>query len=228
MKEHPIIMQAESVRAILNGTKTQTRRVIKGQPEPGCRIGNYSDNKSNIVEWVFADSDGDPIDEPSFNCSYGVIGDHLWVKEMWRTGGDLDAFNATQIREFAQEAGYAEGPYGPLWYSGGVYRTWGGADMHDFGKPGKKRNSRFMPRWASRITLEITVVRVERVQDISEEDAKAEGVDAVSMDAVPRGAVWSRRQDFAQLWDLINAKRGYSWDKNLWCWVIEFRRISDD
>jgi hypothetical protein len=83
-----------------------------------------------------------------------------------------------------------------------------------------------MPRWASRITLEITGVRVERVQEISERDARAEGIQPVLEDGI-----WSHnghvlpRDGFADLWDSVNAKRGYSWDVNPWVWVLEFKQI---
>ena len=83
-----------------------------------------------------------------------------------------------------------------------------------------------MPYEAARSLFRITNIRVQRVQDISEGDAIAEGVDAVSMADVPRQDTWSRRQDFAQLWDSINAKRGYGWDVNPWVWVVSFKMVA--
>jgi hypothetical protein len=82
-----------------------------------------------------------------------------------------------------------------------------------------------MPRWASRITLEIVDVRCQRLQEIKEDDAVREGVDAVSQDDVPRQASWTRRQDFAQLWDRLNGKRGFGWKVNPVVWVIEFKKV---
>jgi hypothetical protein len=100
-------------------------------------------------------------------------------------------------------------------------------DWMNPGFAGKWRPSIFMPRWASRITLKITDVRVERLQDISEDSAMAEG--AQKYGETPDGEllfdVGSYRYGFKLLWDSINAKRGYGWDANPYVWVIEFRRV---
>jgi hypothetical protein len=85
-----------------------------------------------------------------------------------------------------------------------------------------KRSSIFMPRWASRLTLEITAVRVERLKDITIEDAQAEGVTPLGVEG--DGRRW--RASFRELWDSLNAKRGYGWDKNPWAWVISFKRVT--
>jgi hypothetical protein len=132
-------------------------------------------------------------------CPYGQVGDRLWVRETWwrdQSGGCW---------------GYkAEG------------REWPPSNCG-----GKAMSSIFMPRWASRITLEITDIRVERLQEITEEDAWAEGCSptdtlAYQMSAYPS---WNGKLRFKELWDSLNAKRGYGWDKNPWVWVISFRRL---
>ena len=142
------------------------------------------------------------VEWASTHCPYGVPGDRLWVRETWRNGTPM--LN------------------GPDLNGAVAYR----ADYPDSGHLIKWRPSIFMPRRASRITLEIVSVRVERVQDISEADAKAEGV------RQPVPGSWYRhvkrdcyRCGFEALWDSINAKRGYGWDVNPWVWIIEFKQI---
>ncbi len=164
MKERPIMFSGEMVRAILEGRKTQTRRVWK-RPE------------LRKADWEIGDS--------SIACPYGEVGDRLWVRETW-CGGQ----HGMPVH---YKASWTEHEYGPAW------------------KP-----SIHMPRKYSRITLEITGVRVERVQDMSVEDAINEGIGLSSVD--PLGS-------FGQLWDSINAKCGYGWGVNPWVWVVEFKRV---
>lgn len=188
MKERPILFSTDMVRAIRDGRKTMTRRVVKGNPG---KLG-FS---------PFACKHDDYLDEHGrqYSCPYGVPGDRLWVRETWCTSPAYDKWKPRDL------------PIGcPIWY-----RAQADDDMS------KWRPSIFMPRWASRINLIVKDVRVELVQDISEDDAWCEGV---SMDEVldipcsgPMGvAVFSR------LWNSINAKRGYGWDSNPWVWVVEF------
>jgi len=168
-REHPILFSAAMIRAILAGTKTQTRRVIKPQPSGMDDHRRYLSVLSDVYQ------------------KYGRPGDLLWVRETW---------------------GPCEGGF--------CYR----ADESDGAKPddGRWHSARFMPRFASRITLETTDVRVERVRDISEGDAMCEGAEA--------GLDVTATDRFARLWDLINAKRGYGWDANPWVWVISFKRVA--
>jgi len=197
MTERPILFSAEMVRAILDGRKTQTRRVMKVQPEhtpaveltPGGQV------------WAIWPSD---IPSPEGKdaerfcaCPYGLPGDRLWVRETWAIDvaemPPIDANGNPTCREvFMYRADGDEGIY-------------------------KWSPSIFMPREASRITLEVVKVRAERVQDISEADIAAEGVSAIGV--MPRWA-------FHELWDAINGKRA-PWDSNPWVWVIEFKRISN-
>ena len=223
MKERPILFSSEMVRAILDNRKTQTRRVIKPQPPADLKWGGWligtTGNKREIGSATWDDEiDGVSHRKHSAKCPYGDPGDHLWVRETW---ADLRAYmNETY-------------PHQPP----AVYK----ADyIHLVGEGWKP--SIFMPRWASRITLEITWVRVERVQDISEADAIAEGVakNWIGNDCPPEytneyeryGAplevppCYSAKESYETLWDSINEKRGYSWASNPWVWVVEFTRLT--
>lgn len=181
MKEHPILFSSPMVLAIMGGKKTQTRRVMKPQPQDmdeWSGLNEYTDGR-----YGFQTATG--ID---YFCTYGRPGDRLWVRETYNGNKEVGlAYRATNPEL-----------NGCPW-----------------------RPSIFMPRWASRITLEIVSVRVERLNDISEEDAMAEGVTRPPYySAAPHYQIW-----FRNLWDSINAKRGYSWDSNPWVWVIEFKRV---
>ena len=187
MRERPIIMGADSVRAILDGRKTQTRRVIKPQPKfigaPNVPFKTDDANPKGII-----------------NCPYGKVGDRLWVRETVF----FETFHQQSDEELERD-GF--NPNIGVW----VYR----ADNHDYPTITANWTSpMFMPREASRITLQITDIRVERVQDITEEDAIAEGVESFNTVA-----------SYSYLWDSLNAKRGYPWENNPWVWVISFKQI---
>ena len=192
-------MQAEMVRAILDGRKTMTRRVVK--------------NTSDIIQdWDKNDKSYGPFFEDEYGdkhktieaCPYGQVGDRLWVRETFTLtqydkpvykadGRDADGDTWTSV---------LADPEGVLW------------------KP-----SIHMPLWASRITLEITDIRVVRVQEISERDAMKEGVEpSLGNDFNTNPFIYSA--NFKRLWDSINEKRGYSWDDNPWVWVVEFKVVS--
>ena len=209
MKERPILFQAEMVRAILDGRKTQTRRIIKPQP-----IGEMDTHPDCLIE----DTDGGllyfhPVpdsDVPDYKCPYGKVGDRLWVRE---TMYNSDFNPSGNFYYKADNKGVGNFVYDKICEKG-----WS-----------KKKTipSIHMHRWASRITLEIVNIRIERIQDISEVDAKAEGVEKrKALDELKQ--VWHfYKMGFAYLWNLINEKRGYGWDKNPWVWVVEFRRVAD-
>ncbi len=186
MKERPIIFTGESVRAILDGRKSQTRRVMKPQPEVVAH--NPSINQDVYMykrhTW-FAD---EPTKASYAPCPYGIPGDRLWVKETWQDMGNNDE-------------------HGPAI----VYR----ATMPNFEG---WSSPLYMPRWASRITLEVVNVRVERVQEISHEDAIAEGLSCYHEN------YQCALSDYQELWNKLNAGRGYPWASNPWVFVIEFRR----
>lgn len=198
MKERPILFNTEMVKAILDGRKTQTRRVVKAKPMEG----DFISYKGEALEALIRT-----------HSPYGVVGDRLWVRETFAFEVFSDEFPPSILSECCR-----------LWYkAGGEKEQTGGTRLHL--NKGRWRPSIHMPRWASRITLEITDIRVERVQDISEEDAKAEGADKLHIDDL--GQTWkSHKRGFETLWDSINDKRGYGWNKNPWVWVVEFKRIA--
>lgn len=210
MKERPIIFNAEMVNAILSGRKTQTRRPVKNQ-----RVGDMWSVK--------------PAENPSFErhshdwwlptgtkpysalaCPFGKIGDRLYVRESFSKLEEFEFFDP-KVPQIVPD----------FWYWADGEPTWG-----DWTRPA---SGALMPKAASRITLEITGVRVERLQDISQKDAIAEGgppshpsIDAVSRDY---GFPDFSRSWFGQTWDHIYGAE--SWQDNSWVWVIEFKRVEN-
>ncbi|MCZ6868114.1 MAG: hypothetical protein O7G84_01260 [Gammaproteobacteria bacterium] len=186
--ERPILFNGAMVRALLDGTKTQTRRIVKAPK--GFTVGTMT--SGGVVEMISVKPDGNPWDV--IRCPYGVPGDRLWVRETFR---------------------YERCP------AGAAVRYRADNHLRELGEPvrrdtvpnGRWRPSIHMFRCDSRITLEVTDVRVERVQDITWEDVEAEGTEGADSAA------------FADLWDSINAKRGYGWEANPWVWVVEFNAI---
>lgn len=230
MTERPILFSAPMVRAILDGTKAQTRRVVSRH---NSRLDGCEHCKDLPVDLSTAWVDEGPspagnsgpylkarhTELDSVHRIYPRIrsGDRLWVRETWRA------------ETFLSDEGYA---LVTVDYSAdGVSRELRPPDSWTIPKSSiaGQSPSIHMPRWASRITLEVTNVRVERVQDISEEDAKAEGVDYTAedkQDIAGRFAVGLHTLPFIRLWDSINAKRGYGWNANPYVWVIEFRKVT--
>lgn len=203
MKEHPIIFDAESVRAILAGHKWQTRRVVKPQP-----TGWRPEHGDPPCDWYWCVS-GDQDWGELRRCPYGAAGDRLWVREVWAVDAPLD-----QVRSAHEDAmpGISYGPY---------YR----ADAANRNAGLIWRSPLFMPKWAARLWLTIIDVRVERLQDISEEDARAEGCVAYiwtqhGVDGASEPAVTS----YAARWDSINGKRA-PWASDPWVWVISFEVV---
>ena len=209
MKERPIIFTAESVRAILAGLKTQTRRLIK--------LTQFGPSSTPGYEWTFRDKRGlwndlttaKLLAWPRRSWTPYRADDLLWVKEAWCMADP----------EFANDGG-------PKYY---FAATDEGVKTSGFRKDGHPRSPwispLFMPRSASRITLRVTSVRVERVQAISDADAIAEGVEM--FDNVDVGIVrhtFGAKAAFAVAWDQINAKRA-SWARNQWVWVVAFEVV---
>jgi hypothetical protein len=199
MKYHGMIFNAEMVRAILEGRKTQTRRMVKPQPPEGSRLWGMPkvwDDKRNLIFWREGDRSnyGNPLPIE--------VGSIIWVREtfFWDEGSDKT------VEQVAYKASTEMPPnvkaMGCRWTP----------SIH-------------MPRWASRIDLEVTAVRVERVQDISDNDAESEGVDLRRLCGCVEGCATcddrSPKDVFRDLWQSIYA----NWDANPFVWVYEFRRV---
>jgi len=198
-QERPIIFSGEMVRAILDGRKTQTRRLIRKR-------------KKNAGVWFWSEptSFATPeMIEAEWPCLYGQVGDRLWVRESIRICG------------CHEDGAPAREP--PVWY------------MADGECPDKEswphvRPSIHMSRWACRIMLEITKVWIHPLQNISEYDARSEGMKArrIYDPANPDTVAFSFRPPFADLWDSLNAKRGYPWASNHWVRAMTFKKVEAD
>jgi hypothetical protein len=217
MKERPILFSTPMTKLILDGRKTQTRRVIKPKTRPWVKY--FLEAGASVCDWKPWCGDGEDdcmwwwlsayhAQEPLGKCPYGQPGDRLYVRE-----------------------GFAHCPKDFEDTNGIIYRADNKYNGHVASY--EWRPSIHMPKAATRITLEITGVRVERVQDISEEDADAEGFNGdfplnVFPDIFYRDmGHLSIPECFGIVWDSINENRpGCSWADNPWVWVLEFRRIS--
>ncbi len=225
-KERPILFRGPMVRAILAGHKTVTRRPVKGDQIPhrgssdidGCQwiaVGQH-DRRYGFV--VSGSTEEECAAELAIygRCPYGLIGDRLWVREAWVADAQVDA---VAPRDLSQGE--------PIWYPADGGRRKTGCSMIT---PGKGRPSIHMPRWVSRLLLEITDVRVERLQDITDEQARAEGCTAdddpfwhPTYNDPDSGGRPSHRNTFEYLWGEINGP--HAWDANPWVWVVEFKRV---
>jgi hypothetical protein len=214
------------VRAILRdeNPKTQTRRALRKQPPPGYTRHCWFDAPT----YGFTDEPEPAADWWTIRCPYGVPGDRLYTKETWALVlGDEDGIDdwTGRIPDSHPGLGWQ------VWYRSG--HPW--ANDHPDDRGFRWRPSIFMPRWASRITLEVTEVRVERLQAITEEDAVAEGMHA--FDLGEHGVVYgydpkgtpgtmvggTAIEALALLWDSINGAG--SWDRDEWVWAVSFRRV---
>ncbi|MGB9660676.1 MAG: hypothetical protein ACPL5F_01495 [Moorellaceae bacterium] len=226
--ERPILFSAEMVRAILGGRKTQTRRVINPQPPEGIedtmrgpefyepiRIKNGEAIPGDPVYGIY-----DSWGEWGAVCPYGLPGSILWVREAWSIPA------TTTASKVIYKADYPDGD-APL-------------------ASGEKwRSPIYMPREVARLFLVVKNVRVERLHNITEEDARAEGILAINSFLLDHSSEWCKYTvmaaamqgrerpkvadsigGFAYIWDRINAKRGYGWRVNPWVWVIEFDKVS--
>lgn len=240
VKERPILFSGPTVRAILEGRKSQTRRLMKVQPiqcnTPTPRFSDTARGDIFLCPDLLPTTDGPTkqvfveCESPGTyrhmgesqliesHCPYSV-GQRLWVRETFRLRADQDGKPPSQ----------------DWWKSGAWYEADGNCEPSGCGGgAGKKRPAIFMPRWASRITLEITEVRVQRIKEITAVDIEAEGVDLPlrpGVDIDIDGNLWPNgvktfREAFYCLWDSINAQRGYAWEKNPWVWAITFRRVA--
>lgn len=251
-KERPILFSGPMVRALLDGRKTQTRRMVKPQPPTehdfrgasfaldravadGVKLysqNDYDRLPKHPTDWSLTGSVGVARDAGfpmRYRCPYGAPGDRLWVKESWwiatkysygttPEGCEIDPpplahrrYDPVRFAADGDPPNCANRHYGPDGLAGGwfaapdPYAVW------------VRRPGIHMPRWASRLTLEITDVRVERLQQISEADAEAEGAEY----GYGEGAAISQRRMFELLWESINGAD--SWDANPWVWVVSFQ-----
>lgn len=201
MKVTPILMQPDMVRATLREIerpgegKSQTRRVVKSQPDGAWAAPGKTD------------------------CPYGKPGDLLYVRETWKPDTDNDV-STIRYR--------ADGAHVPIKNTREAADQWVSLRRREEQwpdlKPPKWRPGIHMPRWTSRITLKLTDVRIERVQDISYSNILREGLwqfrtDELQTDARHKSEA---RQEFSDLWNRINAARGYGWDRNPWVWALTF------
>lgn len=228
MRERPILFGGPMVRAILDGRKTQTRRVVK--PRHDYIVDEIPDALGVYRVWPYFQpyvyAEPQTIEVP---CPYGRPGDRLWVKETWGLVRpyDFTDWNRKSIKDEQSPLASWDLVYRADFGLGLPYRT-----------PDREtaywRPSIFMKRWASRITLEITDVRVERLHEISEADAVAEGVERAGGFMTTSGC-WRRytsdgpscespRESFRSLWESINGAG--SWAANSWVWAISFRRLA--
>jgi hypothetical protein len=264
-RERPILFSGEMVRALLDGRKTQTRRVVKGVMrvrlwQSVCGDGPFANVVARAGTYLAYANDHGAVSVTADNgellgvkpgefewcCPYGVLGDRLWVRETHIVGWPCDAGDLQQFDEDGNERPRH------VWYratptpAGGYTSQLGAFIDHwadDDGNLVERipwKPSIHMPRWASRITLEITEVRVQRVQEISFEDAIAEGVQRDIIPACgdhPNLECWVNgpppahahvipEAAFRELWDSINAKRGFGWEVNPWVWAITFKTVN--
>jgi hypothetical protein len=207
VKERPILFTGAMVRALLSGDKTQTRRIVKPQPA-------VSDAGNLMGEWLRRPLDGlllPKLQDIAIHCPFGQPGDRLWVREsFW--GCDLPGFGDQPCVVYDDEWVGKE-------YQPAAARPW----ARKFGRI----PSIHMPRDCSRILLEITAMRVERLQDISEADAAAEGWQRrPELSDDPTVHADAARDWYSDLWESINGAG--SWAANPWIWVIEFKRIDGE
>jgi len=215
MKEYPLLLKSEMVRAILEGRKTQTRCPIMPQPILiDSRTWEWPypstfDEEKN--KWILSKASWGKNIDPA-NCMINFcpwqVGDRLWVRETWRVD---------RLNESIKSNNLESGQWVQYKSDNDIWATY----------PGRWRPSIHMPRWASRITLEITNIRVERIQEISEEDAREEGLQQETHTYWSETRTYWAQNSFKKFWDSIYAKKGYGWATNCWVWVREFRRINE-
>lgn len=243
IKTRPIPFSEPMVRAILDGRKTQTRRTLKRQTPDGGTLQGPVELKPGSWGWHYHDTEreepskyfpGGVIENARLKCPYGAVGERLWAREAyyqighwepvtgvktktgkmkWKFVADSDEIRFEAPAEF-RKGRHNKDPETSIWH---------------------KRLARFMPRWASRLTLEITDIRVERLQGISREDAIAEGIEHCTTeeghrfafkDYIDEGYYYSDPiPSFRSLWKSINGPD--SWDLNPWVWVLAFEVVSD-
>lgn len=203
MKERPILFSAPMVRAILSGRKTVTRRLVSDKVPKGYEFDGYSPNG------VRCSRPCGETGEKLLPCPYGESGERLWVKETFQP--------FWSDSEICPENRWKDGPEGYRIN----YVADSGPEPYEHEDDLRLTPSIYMPRWASRITLEVVSVRAERLHEITAEDVCREGVEGDELESFPPQG---DRKAFAKLWDAINAKRA-PWVENPWVWRVEFKRV---
>ena len=229
MKEQPILMNSAMVRALLNGSKTQTRRIVK-------KVGLAAPAPQSVIDGAATYAGGMVA-----HCPYGQPGDRIWVREMWGVISHAwdEACNLIDWAPDRPATAISEMPFGQGYYSGHVIYAadgafeWSGDDDGDGDPRSAWHPSIHMPRRASRILLEIVSVRVERLKDISDADIVAEGIDMEALaesqdryDIVCKGSGASGRATERSAWRDLWESTGGDWDANAWCWAITFKRVA--
>jgi hypothetical protein len=224
MTDRPILFSGPMVRALLAGTKTQTRRVLKPQP-PAWATFCQQPTMLNVLQqwvpsglWAWSEAEQQPPRElkrwpvdangdhywlnPRF-----AVGDRLYVREAWKTHAAYDDISPAAMG----------GDEAILYEADGAHQTWG---YPAISKIGRFRQGMHMPRWASRLTLTVIHVRVQRLQEIGHVDAAAEG--CLGKGTYPGGYEVTPRDQYRELWDSLNAPRGFGWDSNPWVVAVSF------
>lgn len=203
MAERGILFSGEMVRALLDGRKTQTRRIVKWpvlSASDGGKRRLFVERDAPEICALLAERQRHPLRR--IVVPYGNVGDTLWVREAHAIASlGVVLYRANAVRD---DSGARDG-----WWCGDTFVVRDAV---------RWRSSIHMPRWASRLTLTLTDVRLQRVQDISDQDAHAEGVEPVALNA------WGSSYfgGFGKLWDSLNATRGFGWDANPFCWALTF------
>lgn len=217
--ERPILFSAPMVRTILDGRKTVTRRLVKPQPPVGTErfatVALCPPTPTKAADWL-------PVVDGATDYSAAPLrqiatrGDRLWVRETW---GSADRYYQDHENDDPSVVAYAA-DRSAVQFHAKTPRPIPSWDVAQWNWDQMRwRPSSQMPRWASRITLEVVGVRVERLQDITNDDARLEGVSA------PPKQQATHVDQFAELWNSTNGKRA-SWASNPWVWVVEFKKVS--
>ena len=236
-KERPILFNGDMVRAILDGRKTQTRRKLACSSrysdwQYACKTLDRDDLRGFLPgadenSFLLQKTEGPIVDREwqPVSCPIGNVGEVLYIRETWAVGKCADSLKPSELcpKTWLQENN-------GLWYF--ADRT---SPINPISPRGKTRVSIHMPKWAARIKIEITDIRLERLQDISEADAKAEGIKSHQEDAaffydymkssdLRKEWFMDPVKSFESLWNSVNSV--CSWDFNPWVWVIEFERVA--